>query len=80
MGCNCKASQHIRKVKKTFGYESEKKENISRRERFKMGFQAVLIWMLMILGFPFVFLFMIFGRLFMGKKKLKLFNAISIRF
>lgn len=80
MSCNCKASQYIRQTKKKFGYEPESIKNISGKEKIKMGVQAIIIWIMMIVGVPFIFLWGIFGKIFLKKKKFKLFNAISIKF
>lgn len=79
MGCNCKATNYVRTAKKYYGYDPETKDSVSGKEKAKMFFQALLMWLLMLVGFPFVVLYIIFAKVFVKKKGIKLFGTIRLR-
>lgn len=80
MSCNCKATHYVRTAKREYGFEPETKETVSTKEKVKMFFQAVLIWLVMLIGFPFALLYIIFSKTFARKKSKSFFKAIKIRF
>lgn len=79
MGCNCKASQYVRRAKKKYGYDPETHENISKKEKIKLTFRAIIIWVIMIVGFPIILLSLPFLKIFKRRKGIKIFNAITVR-
>lgn len=79
MGCNCKATEYIRKSKKIYGYESETTHNVSTKEKIKMVFKAIFMWIMIIIGFPIIVLYLIFSKTFLRRKKISIFNALKIR-
>jgi hypothetical protein len=79
MGCNCKASQRISRVKKYYGYEPETKENIKIGEKIKKTFQAILIWILLLIMAPLTLLFILIARYVFNKKNITFFKKIKLR-
>ena len=79
MGCNCKATDYVRKAKKYYGYESETRQNIPSSEKMKMAIKAIFMWVILILAFPLVLIYFIFIKMFTKSKSVKLFNTIRIR-
>lgn len=79
MGCNCKATDYVRATKKYYGYEPETKENIPTKEKVKMAFQAVFMWIIIILFFPIVLFYLVFVKAFLKKETISLFKTIKVR-
>ena len=79
MGCNCKATDYIRKTKKYYGYNPETKENIPIKIKMKMVIQAIFMWVMIIIGFPIVLFYFGFIKFFTKRKSVKLLNTIRIR-
>ena len=79
MGCNCKATDYVRKTKKYYGYESETRQNIPSSEKMKMAIKAIFMWVILILAFPIVLIYFVFVKMFTKSKSVKLFNTIRIR-
>ena len=79
MGCNCKATDYVRKTKKYYGYEPETRQNIPSNEKMKMAMKAIFMWIILILAFPLVLIYFVFIKLFTKSKSVKLFDTIRIR-
>ena len=79
MGCNCKATDYVRKTKKYYGYESETRQNILSSEKMKMAIKAIFMWVILIFAFPLVLIYFVFIKMFTKSKSVKLFNSIRIR-
>lgn len=77
MGCNCKANNHITRVKRKFGYDSPTKSNVSVGNKIKMILQALLIWVILIAIFPVFIIALIIGKI--SKKDVKFLKKIKIR-
>jgi hypothetical protein len=77
MGCNCKAANHITRVKERFGYKKPTIQNVSVANKIKMVLQAILIWVILILCFPICIVILVFSKIF--KKDLRIFKKIKIR-
>lgn len=79
MGCNCKATEYVRKAKKFYGYDAETKKNVSLKEKIKMVLKAIFIWIIIIAFMPFFILFFIFVKPFVKGKMLTVFKSFKIR-
>lgn len=77
MGCNCKASSRIVRVKEAYGYDKPTRKNVSVGNKIKMFFQALLIWILLIILFPITLI--VFGIFKIFKKDIKFLKKIKIR-
>lgn len=77
MGCNCKANDHIIRVKRKFEYNEPIRSNVTISNKIKMIFQAILIWFMLILILPIFVVVLIFSKIF--KKDLKILKKIKIR-
>jgi hypothetical protein len=77
VSCNCKASSHIVRTKKKFGYEMPTRKNVKISTKIKMVLQAILIWMFILLFLPVTIIILIFAKIF--KREVKLFKKIKIR-
>ena len=75
MGCNCKASQYIRKTEERYGLKSEPK----RGAKFKTTNKALLVWLIIIICLPFAVILPIIFLILRKNRKVKLFNTITIR-
>jgi hypothetical protein len=79
MGCNCKATDYVRRVKRFYGYDAETKKNVSSKEKIKMVLKAIFMWILIIVMLPLLVLFFIFVGPFSNKKMVAFFNSLKIR-
>lgn len=79
MGCNCKANQYIRQTKKRFDYNSETVKNVSFKNKFKIVLKSILILFLMLIGLPITIAYFVISKFLLKNKRIKLFNAITIR-
>lgn len=79
MGCNCKATEYVRKTKRFYGYKDEIKENVSLKEKIKMVLRAIFIWIILIVFFPFSILFFVFIKPFLKNKMATFFGTLKIR-
>lgn len=79
MGCNCKASQRISQIKKYYGYEPETKKNVKIGDKIKKIFQALLIWIMLILMAPLTIVFLIVWGIFFKDKTITFFRKIKLR-
>jgi lipopolysaccharide/colanic/teichoic acid biosynthesis glycosyltransferase len=79
MGCNCKATDYVRKTKKFYGYDSETKEKVPIKEKIKMVLRAIFMWIILIVTFPFFILFFIFIKPFLNNKMMTFFGSLKIR-
>jgi hypothetical protein len=77
MGCNCKAANHITRVKNKYGYEMPMRKNVSVANKIKMALQAILIWCILILMTPVLVIVIVLGKIF--KKDIKFLKKIKIR-
>ena len=77
MGCNCKAMNHITRVKNKYGYEKPLRKNVSIANKIKMVLQAILIWCFLILAAPVFIIMLVLGKIF--KKDIKFLKKIKIR-
>ena len=77
MSCNCKASSHIVRTKRQFGYEMPTRKNVRISVKIKMILQAILIWFVMILFFPIVIIVLIFSKIF--RKDITFLKKIKVR-
>ena len=79
MGCNCKATEYVRKTKKFYGYEDETKENVSLKEKVKMVLNAIFMWIILIVFLPFFILYFIFIKPFFRNKMTTFFGSLKMR-
>lgn len=77
MGCNCKASSHIVRTKRRFGYDIPTHKNVKISNKIKMVLQALLIWLIVIIFLPIVLVVLIFGKIV--KKDITFFKKIKVR-
>lgn len=77
MGCNCKAANHITRVKSKYGYEQPTGKNVSVANKIKMVLQAILIWCILILVLPIFIVVLIICKIF--NKDVKILKKIKIR-
>lgn len=77
MGCNCKASSYITRVKKGYGYSSPTKKNVKVSSKIKMILQAFLIWIILLLAAPIFLIVLAFSKIL--KRDVKILKKIRIR-
>lgn len=60
MSCNCKVNQQILKINKQYGH----KTNIPFKDKFlfktEEGFKTILLYLMVLIFFPLIFMFFIF--------------------
>lgn len=69
MGCNCKANRNIAYIKKTFSVGNGEKDENSSPIIFYDVLRAAVIYLVLILTIPFVFVWVLI-QLISGKKQL----------
>lgn len=79
MGCNCKATQYITKVKRRYGYLPSTKQNVKVSTKIKMTLQALLIWVLLIILAPISIVVIIFSSIFFRNKTFTFFKKIKLK-
>lgn len=78
MGCNCKAIEHVSRIKRYYGYEKEVKKNISLRNKVKMILKAFLIWAILLFLAPLTLIVFIFNKFILRRESVFL-KKIKIR-
>lgn len=79
MGCNCKATEYVRKTKKFYGYDSENKENVTLKTKIKMVLRVIFMWIIIIVTLPFSILGFIFVKPFNKNKVVTFFGSLKMR-
>lgn len=76
MGCNCKANDHIMRIKRRYGYNPPTKGNVKVSAKIAMVAKAILIWVVLIAFTPITLGVMVVkkltGKPFRFREKIKI--------